>query len=62
MRKGFGLVGFLCNDLTAAIEANSKAFDIVTPVGSHAISDTVAVVRDPDGYLVELIQQGSALK
>jgi len=58
MLRGFGHVGFLCNDVkAAAAQLSASGVDVVTAPGAD--TDTTALLRDPDGYHIELIQAGS---
>ena len=56
MRRGFGHVGFLCNDLAAACQTLDDAGVPFKKRPSEGAMRNLAFVYDPDGYAVEIIQ------
>ena len=55
--RGFGHVGFLCDDLDKACEFLEKEGCAFKKKPQDGNMKTLAFVYDPDGYWVELIQR-----
>jgi lactoylglutathione lyase len=57
---GYEKIVLVCDDVAAAYERALAEGGVseVEPRTIEAMSLTVAMVRDPDGYLIELVKQG----